>query len=133
MNYNGPNSYLFVNGAEIYKFKASDSEIVATLLYLGDISKDWSVDNMKKTGFYGNVYDFSVGYDAIAADNILNTHNYLMKKNDMCSKMFEVIKKCFFTGLAFFLGFMNVNLLNCISEKKCYNINNFFSLYNKNE
>ena len=47
-HYNGANSYLFVNGTEIYKFKAKDSEIVATPLCLGNISKDWSVDNMKK-------------------------------------------------------------------------------------
>ena len=30
------------------KFKAKDSEIVATPLCLGNISKDWSIDNMKK-------------------------------------------------------------------------------------
>ena len=46
--YNGANSYLFVNGAKIHKFKAKDSKIVATLLCLGNISKDWSTDNMKK-------------------------------------------------------------------------------------
>ena len=50
LHYNGANSYLFVNGTEIYKFKAKDSEIVATLLCLGNISKDWSVDNIKKQG-----------------------------------------------------------------------------------
>ena len=48
--YNGANSYLFVNGTEIIKFKAKDSEIVATLLCLGNILKDWSVDNTKDTG-----------------------------------------------------------------------------------
>ena len=47
---NEANSYLSVNGTEIYKFKAKDSEIVASPLCLGNISKDWSVDNMKKTG-----------------------------------------------------------------------------------
>ena len=47
--YNGANSYLFVNDTEIYKFKAKYSEIVATPLCLGNISNDWSVDNMKKT------------------------------------------------------------------------------------
>ena len=57
-------------------------KIVATPLFLGNISKDWSVDNMKKTGFNGYVYDFSVDYDAIAVDDILDIHNYLMKKND---------------------------------------------------
>ena len=49
LHYNGTNSYLFVNSTEIYKFKAKDSEIVATPLCLGNISKDWSTDNMKKT------------------------------------------------------------------------------------
>ena len=48
LHYDGANSYLFVNGTEIYKFKAKDSEIVANPLCLGDISKDWSTDNMKK-------------------------------------------------------------------------------------
>ena len=46
LHYNGANSYLFVNGTEIYKFKAKDSEIVATPSCLGNISKDWSIDNL---------------------------------------------------------------------------------------
>ena len=50
LHYNGANSYLFVNGSEIYKFKAKDSEIVSTLLCLGNISKEWSTD-MKKQDF----------------------------------------------------------------------------------
>ena len=48
LHYNGANSFLFVNGTETYKFKAKDSEIVAAPLCLGNISKDWSIDNMKK-------------------------------------------------------------------------------------
>ena len=80
---NRGNSYLFANGKEIHKFKAKDSEIVATPLYLGNISKDWSVDNMKKTGLNGYVHDFSVDYVAITVDDILDIHNYLMKKNDI--------------------------------------------------
>ena len=48
LHYNKANSYLFVNGKEIHKFKAKDSEIVATPLCLGNILKDCSVDNMKK-------------------------------------------------------------------------------------
>ena len=80
LHYNGAKSYLFVNGTEIYKFKAKDCETVATPLCLGNISKDWSVDNMKKTGFNGYVYNFSVDYDAIAVDDIKDIHKYLMKK-----------------------------------------------------
>ena len=65
------------------KFKAKDSLIVATPLCLGNISKDWSVDIMKRTKFNGHVYGFSVDYDAIEVDDILDIHNYLMKKNDI--------------------------------------------------
>ena len=80
LRYNGENSYLFVNGTEIYKFKAKDSEIVASPLCLGNISKDWSTDNMKRTGFNGYVHDFSVDYNATSVDDIKNIHRYLMKK-----------------------------------------------------
>ena len=38
---------------------------------------------MKKTGFFGYVYDFSVIYEAIAVDDIKDIHKYLMKKNDI--------------------------------------------------
>ena len=81
LHYNGVNSYLFVNGTEIIKFKAKDSKIVASPLCLGNISKDWSTDNMKKTGLTGYVYDFSADYNAIAVDNIKDIHKYLMEKN----------------------------------------------------
>ena len=80
---NGANTYLFVKGKEIHKFKAKDSEIVATPLCLENISKDWSVDNMKKTGFNDYVYDFSIDYDAIAIGDFKDIHKYLMKKNNI--------------------------------------------------
>ena len=80
MNYHGANSYLFVNGTEICKFKLKDSEIVATPLCLENISKDWSADNIKKTGFNEYIYDFSVDYDATDVDDILDIHRYFMKK-----------------------------------------------------
>ena len=80
LHYNKANSYLFVNGTEIYKFKAKDSEIVVIPLCLRNISKNWSADNMKKTGFNGYVYDFSVDYDTTDVDDIVEIHKYLMKK-----------------------------------------------------
>ena len=82
LHYNGAHSYLFVNGTEIYKYKAKDSETAATPLCLRNISKDWSVNNMKKTGFNGYVYDFNVHY-ATDVDNIKDIHKYLMKKNNI--------------------------------------------------
>ena len=83
MQYNDANVYLFVNGTEIHKFKAKYSEILTTRKNLGKISKDWSGDDMKRTGFSCYVYDLSVDYDAIAVDYILDIHKYLMKKNNM--------------------------------------------------
>ena len=80
LHYNGANSYLFVNGTEIYKFKAKDSEIVPSSLCLGNISKDWSINNMKKTGFTGYVYGFSADYNAVTVDDIKDIHKYLMQK-----------------------------------------------------
>ena len=37
----------------------------------------------EKTGLNSYVHDFSVDYDAIAVDDKLDIHNYLMKKNDI--------------------------------------------------
>ena len=68
-------------GTEIYKFKVKVSEIKAYSLCLRNISKDWSNNNMKKTGLEGYVYNFSTDYSAINIDNIKVIHKYLMKKN----------------------------------------------------
>ena len=85
LHFNGANSYLYVNGKEMVKLKAKNCEIVATPLCLGDISNishfDWSVDNMKRTGLNGYVYEFSVDYrlfDVVNSVPIL--HKYLMAK-----------------------------------------------------
>ena len=49
-------------------------------LYLGNISKDWSTDNMKRTEFTSYVYDFIVDYDSTDVDDIKDIHKYFMKK-----------------------------------------------------
>ena len=84
LHYNGVNSYLFVNGKEIIKFKAKDSKIVASPLCLGNNSKDRFTDNMKKTGLNGYVYEFDVDYNNFGVADpgkaIPYIHNYLMGK-----------------------------------------------------
>ena len=52
LHYNGANSYLLVNGTEIIKFKGKDSNIVPRPLRLGNISKDWSTDNMDSLAMF---------------------------------------------------------------------------------
>ena len=74
---------MLANVTEIYQFKAKDSAIVASPLCLGNISKDWSIDNMKKIGFNGYVCDFSVDYDSTDVDDIKDINKYLMKKNNI--------------------------------------------------
>ena len=70
-----------MSGIEIIKFKAKDSEIIASPFCLGNISNDWSTDNLKKkTGFTGYVYDFSVDYNVTDVD-IKDIHKCLMMTN----------------------------------------------------
>ena len=83
LHYNGQNSYIFVNDVEIYKFKAKDSEVNAASLYLGKVSKDFSVDNLKKNGLFGYACDFAVLCDSIDVNDTLDIHIYLLKKHDI--------------------------------------------------
>ena len=54
---------------------------------------NFSVDNIKKAEFYVYFYDFSVDYDAIAVDNILDIQKYLMKKHSI-KQFLDISKKC---------------------------------------
>ena len=67
-------------------------------------SKAFSVDDMKKIGLYRYVYDFSVDYDSIDVDHILDVDRYSMNKYDI--KIFRLTKKIKY--LVFML------LLSCI-------------------
>ena len=82
MHCNGANNYLFVNGTEIYKFKTKYSEIIVSPLCLGNISKDWSIDNMKKTGFNSYVMFMILVLIMVLLQSMI-FHKYLMKKNNM--------------------------------------------------
>ena len=68
---------------KLLNLNQKNTEIIPYPLCLGNISKDWSVDNLKKTGFNGFVYDFSVDYNYIPVDDILVIRKYLMKKNNI--------------------------------------------------
>ena len=38
---------------------------------------------LKKTGFYGTIYDFAVDYTEASIGDIYNIHRYLMKKHNI--------------------------------------------------
>ena len=108
--YNRDSSYLFVNGKQIVKFKAKDSEIAPYPLCLGNISKSFSIANV--AGLQGYAYDFSVDYKAIENDKLHDIHSNLMKKT-ILYKMFRVIRKI----LAITFLVSNVNSLKCVLMK----------------
>ena len=116
LRYNGSNSFLFVNATKIYQFKAKDSEIKDYALCLGNISKDFTINNMKKkTRLKGNVNVFSVDFNPIDTNDILDIHKYLMKGT--CYKiMFRLIKKIF-------IGLL-ISIVNACSHTKCISLIN---------
>ena len=84
MHYSGENNYLFINGTEITKFKAKYSEITSYPLCLGNMSKDWFMNNMKITGLQGCIYEFSFDYDKGVCGKGFICNSY------ECDKSFDV-------------------------------------------
>ena len=80
LHYNESNSFLFVNAAKIYQYKSEVSEIKPYIPCLGNISKDFTMDNMRKTGLNGVVKVFPVDYFAIGNNDIFYIRRYLMKE-----------------------------------------------------
>ena len=79
LHYNGSNSFLFVNATKVYQFKVKNSEIKDYAFCLGNISKTFTINNLKKTGLKGVVKFFSVDYKPIDTNDILGIHKYLME------------------------------------------------------
>ena len=80
LHYNGSNTFLFINATKIYQFKAKESEIKDYTLCLGNISKHFTINNLKKTGLKGSVKFFSDDFNPIDSNDILYIHKYLMKE-----------------------------------------------------
>ena len=77
--YNYVNSYLFVNGQEIFKFKADNKNgNFPTQFCLGNTSNGFGVTDSREVSLKGNVNDFSVNYNASGKSGVLNICNYLL-------------------------------------------------------
>ena len=75
---------MFVNGKEIFKFKADKKNInFLTHFCLGSISNGFSNTVFREVSLNGNVYDFSVDYNSFDKSDILNIHKHLMTKNNI--------------------------------------------------
>ena len=66
LHYNGDNSYLFVNGRQELKFKATTDQLVKEKLCIGNLSDQWTTSESEKTGVYGKIYDFVEDYEQIS-------------------------------------------------------------------
>ena len=91
--YNGSNSFLFVNTTKVYQFKAKIFEIKHYALCLGNILKDFTIENLNKTGLKVVVKFFSVDFNAIDTNEISDIHKYSMKKTRY-KKCLVSFKKC---------------------------------------
>ena len=74
---------MYVNGVKIYLFKVKDSQTNTRPLCLGNISKEFTNDNMKKRGLNGYLHDFLVGFKITDKSEILKIHKYFMAKHDI--------------------------------------------------
>ena len=84
LHYNADNSYLFVNGKEIFKFRADNKNVnFPTQFCLEGISNGFSASESREVSINGNVYDFLIDYNSIVRSDILNIHKYLMVKNNI--------------------------------------------------
>ena len=90
LHYNADNSYLFVNGKEIFKFKLGNKNVnFPTQFCLRTIVIGFSATESREVSLNENVYDFSVDYKSIDKSDILNIHKYLMNNNNIkqCSAL----------------------------------------------
>ena len=85
---------LFVNATKVYQFKARNWEIKDDALCLGNVLNNFAINNMKNTGLKGVVKFFSLDFNPIDANYILDIHNYFMKRT-WYKIMFGLIKKIF--------------------------------------
>ena len=75
LHYNGSISFSFVNATKICHFEAKDSELKKHPFCLGNVSGEFSANNIKKTGLNRYAYDFSVDYISFDTSDIINTIN----------------------------------------------------------
>ena len=80
LHYNRSNSFLFANATKVYQFIAKTSEIKDYELCLGNVSKGFIINKVKKTRLKGVLKFFSVDFNPIDTNDILDIHKYLMKK-----------------------------------------------------
>ena len=83
MHCNADNSYLFVNGKEMFKFKADKNVNFPTQFCIESIANGFSATEFREVSLNGNGYDFSENDNFIGKSDMLNILKYLMTKHNM--------------------------------------------------
>ena len=78
--------------SEIYQFKAKQVQIKEYIVYLGNITKGFKNNNMKKNRIKKNCEFFSVDFNPIDTKDILDIDKFSMKRKQY-KRIFEFIKK----------------------------------------
>ena len=75
---------MLINGKEINKFKPKNKTVnFPTQFCLGNIYIRFDAVDSREVTLKGNVFDFSVDYNAIDKSDILNIHKYLIINNNI--------------------------------------------------
>ena len=83
LHYNSYKSYLFVNGTEIFIFKADNVNVnFLTQFCLGSISGEFD-SNDCNFSLKEHVHDFSIDYSTVDKSETLNIHKQSIVKNSM--------------------------------------------------
>ena len=77
LHYNRQNGHIFSNGIKITDFTVKYSYINNEPICSGNISKNFSVSDTKKTRLYGSVHYFSVDYTATSTNDTVKIHKCL--------------------------------------------------------
>ena len=91
-------SYLFM--PQKYNNSKQNTEMKSCILCLGNISKDFAIDKMKKPGLKGVVEVFPVDYNAIDTNDIFDIHRYLVKETwykimfGFTKKIIRILSSC---------------------------------------
>ena len=83
MRYHSTNSFLYAHGGKYHEFKAKDFEIQPHLLYLGNISKEFTVNSRETFVLKRFLFHFSLSYELIDVSGFEETHKYLIKKHNI--------------------------------------------------
>ena len=78
--------------SEIYQFKVKQVQIKDYIVYLGNITKGFKNNNMKKNRIKKNCEFFSVDFNPIDTKDILDIDKFSMKRKQY-KRIFEFIKK----------------------------------------